>query len=268
MGAQSFVHSVDGIDWYCERRGQGSDIVLVPSGEGDCASFERVAEKLADQFTVLTFDMPGFSRTSVPADPADFAGAKIGEQVAALIRSLDVANATFYGCSSGGLAVLWLAINHADLVRNAIVHEVAFDVRYGEKGMAALAGDLASLDDATIVKYCKVLFSTIMNEDQDAWENLGPEYHQRLERNYANWVRRYVLGAPGLPIFAAEELKNRPITWTIGGLTPARAFFSNVLLTREAEIQIGLLNCRHFPQVSIPEALAEHIRASALQFLS
>ena len=46
--------------------------------------------------------MPGFSRTSVPADPADFAGAKIGEQVAALVRSLDVANATFYGCSAGG----------------------------------------------------------------------------------------------------------------------------------------------------------------------
>jgi len=267
MAAQSFVHSAHGIDWYCERRGQGPDIVLIPSGEGDCASFESVAEQLADQFTVLTFDMPGFSRTSVPVAPADFTVEKIGDQVAALVRSLDVSNATFYGCSSGGLAALHLAINHTDLVRNAIVHEVAFDVRYSEEGSASLGG-LASLDDATIVKYCKVLFSTIMNEDQDAWENLGPEYHRRLEGNYPNWVRHYVLNEPGRPIVAAEELKNLPITWTIGGLTPARAFFSNVLLTRDAEIRLGLLNCRHFPQVSIPEALAEHIRGSTLRFLS
>jgi len=33
-------------------------MVLVPSGEGDCSNFERVAAALADQFTVLTFDTP------------------------------------------------------------------------------------------------------------------------------------------------------------------------------------------------------------------
>ena len=156
--------------------------------------------------------------------------------------------------------MLRLAISHAELVRNVIVHELAFDVRYDEQGIAASTSALANLGDATIVRYCKTLFSTVMNEDQDAWERLGAGYHQRLEGNYANWVRHYVLSEPDRPAFVAEDLKNLEITWTIGGLTPARAFFSNVLLAREAEIPIGLLNCKHFPQVSIPEALSQHIR--------
>ena len=40
--------------------------MLVPSGEGDCGNFATVADALADEFTVLTFDIPGFSRSSVP----------------------------------------------------------------------------------------------------------------------------------------------------------------------------------------------------------
>lgn len=35
------------IDWYYEIRGRGAPIVLIPSGEGDCGSFERTAERLA-----------------------------------------------------------------------------------------------------------------------------------------------------------------------------------------------------------------------------
>ena len=49
------------------------------------------------------------------------------------------------------------------------------------------------------------------------------------------------------------------MTWTIGGLTPAARFFSNVVMAHGAGIQIGLLMCRHFPQVSIPGVLAHHI---------
>ena len=60
-----FEHHTDGIDWYCEQRGDGPPVVLVPSGGGDCASFDQAAAQLANQFSVLTFDMPGFSRSHV-----------------------------------------------------------------------------------------------------------------------------------------------------------------------------------------------------------
>ena len=129
MQRETFVHAAGGINWYCERRGQGQAVVLVPSGEGDCASFEAVATALADTFTVLTFDTPGFSRSGAPADAAQISVATLGDQVAALVRSLGIERATFYGCSSGGRAVLDLAVRHADLIRSAVVHEVATHLR-------------------------------------------------------------------------------------------------------------------------------------------
>jgi pimeloyl-ACP methyl ester carboxylesterase len=66
MTLQTFSQQAAGIDWYCEARGRGTHIVLIPSGEGDCGSFAHVADDLAEDFSVLTFDMPGFSRSGPP----------------------------------------------------------------------------------------------------------------------------------------------------------------------------------------------------------
>jgi pimeloyl-ACP methyl ester carboxylesterase len=90
-----FEHNAGGIDWYCEQRGEGPPVVLVPSGEGDCASFEKVAAQLANDFTVLTFDMPGFSRSHVRS-PDDVSVPKLADQIADLVESLSLCPATFY----------------------------------------------------------------------------------------------------------------------------------------------------------------------------
>ena len=254
MTVRCFQQKVDGIDWYCEMRGDGPPVVLVPSGEGDCASFDRVAAQLANEFTVLTFDMPGFSRSRAQTAD-DVSVSKLGDQIACLVNSLGTHPATFFGCSSGGVAVLDLVVGHADLVRNVVVHEVAM------AGAAALLADLLTLDDAAVVERCQFLFANMMNDDVAAWEALGDEYHARLAQNYVTWVRRYL--APGLlPSHSPEDLVGKPITWTIGGLTPAVTFLDNVVLAVKAGCPISPLMCKHFPQVSAPEMLAAHIRQS------
>ena len=92
---------------------------------------------------------------------------------------------------------------------------------------------------------------------------MGDTFHKRLERNYVTWVRRYVAGSRPARQLAPEDLRRRPVTWTIGGLTPAAAFLGNVAAAYAAGIQVGLLMCKHFPQVSIPEVLADHISKAA-----
>jgi pimeloyl-ACP methyl ester carboxylesterase len=97
----------------------------MPSGEGDCASFQTVAEALSNDFTVLTFDMPGFSRSGPPPEFRKVTATMLAGQVAALVSSLNLAPAAFYGCSWAGLVALSLVAQHPELVRNAIVHEAA-----------------------------------------------------------------------------------------------------------------------------------------------
>src|SRR5262245_66517631 len=77
----------------------------------------------------------------------------------------------------------------------------------------------------------------------------GASYQKESEINSNRYLRT----------FAPEELQRRPVTWTIGGLTPTERFFDNVVTAHAAGLQLGLLQCKHFPQVSIPEVLANHI---------
>ena len=244
--------------WHVEQRGSGPDIVLTPSGEGDCSSFETLARALAGDHRVTTFDTPGFSRSTTSGD-VEISMAALSGQVGRLVRALGIERATFYGCSSAGVAVLELAANDAPLVHRAVVHEAALS-EAGD-GRSPLAG-LIALDDAGISAACANLFKTMMNEDPVAWEALGEDYHRRLSVNYPVWVRQYGAGRKHAP-FDPSTLKDKPITWTIGGLTEARFFFSNVRLSRRAGIDLELLPCRHFPQVSIPAILADHIKVSA-----
>jgi hypothetical protein len=63
-------------------------------------------------------------------------------------------------------------------------------------------------------------------------------------------------------------MTDRPLDWTIGGLTPAMTFFSYIAVAASLGIPLGLLPCKHFPQVSIPDLLADHICGSALRHLT
>ena len=177
--------------------------MLIPSGEGDCGSFDKVAASLSGEFTVLTFDMPGFSRSSDPPDFGNYSMDRAASEVAALVRALGLGPATFYGCSSGGQVALRLAAEHPDLVRNVVIHEVPLAV-------TGAILELTKLADHEIVRACQDIFRNQMNENADAWDALGEAFHKRLERNYVTWVRRYVGQERIFRPFTAEELQRRP----------------------------------------------------------
>lgn len=252
------------IDWYYELTGRGSAVVLIPSGEGDCTSFRKVAMSLSSEFRVLTFDMPGFSRSSDPADFANYSMSRAAGEIAALLDALGLPPATIYGCSSGGHVALCLAAEHRALVRNVVVHEVAGmpNIAVPDLAAPAVTASLPSLPDSEIIRICKDRFRNELNEIPAPWDALGEAFHHRLERNYVTWARRYLV--PGRwRTFTTADLRQRPITWTVGALTPAQRAISNVAAARDAGLQIGLLPCRHFPQVTIPQVLASHIAGVA-----
>jgi pimeloyl-ACP methyl ester carboxylesterase len=104
----------DGIKWYCEQQGSGPNLILIPSGEGDCFSFSKTASLLSTTFTVTTFDTPGFSRTTAPDSIwENFTSLRIlSKQIVRLMDELSIDSAHFYGSSSDGAAVLGLIADH------------------------------------------------------------------------------------------------------------------------------------------------------------
>jgi len=268
MQIRTFKQKASDLDWYCELRGSGPTVVLIPSGEGDCGNFATVADALADEFTVLTFDMPGFSRSSVPPDFDKVTAPMLADQISALVKSLDLAPATFYGCSSGGQAVLSLVADHPDIVRNGIVHEAALskDVAWPDM-MESRFAQMNSLDDAGVLEACKDWFRNRMNGDPQAWDALGADYHRRLEKNYVTWVRRYFKAGVMDRSYNAEELTKRPIAWSIGGFSEVWSRIGDLRVAQRADIEVEIFRCKHFPQVEIPDVLTSHIRNHTRQHL-
>ncbi|GAB3318536.1 hypothetical protein GCM10027451_37520 [Geodermatophilus aquaeductus] len=50
---------VNGTTLYYERRGEGPSVLFIAGATGDAGHFRGVAEALADEFTVVTFDRRG-----------------------------------------------------------------------------------------------------------------------------------------------------------------------------------------------------------------
>ena len=237
----------NGIVWHTLRYGTGPDLILLPSGEGDTHTFAGILHQLARHFTLTTFDMPGFSRTTCPPEALEnLSASKLATQIVGLMDALEIPRASFFGCGSGGLVALTLAAEYSERVMGVVVHEVPLLTTNGLKS-GFPGGDLASLKrlgDAEAVEACREMFLRQMCEDESKWEGLPGDlagYHKRQESNYVTWVRHYVGKIERR--FEKQDLTKRPITWTVGGLTPAGMFWGTCLHDLRLQ-RAGLLTLR------------------------
>ncbi|PMD41584.1 alpha/beta-hydrolase [Hyaloscypha variabilis F] len=256
MARISQVETGDGISWHVEQSGSGPHLMLIPSGEGDCSSHDKVVAFLSTTFTITTFDLPGFSRSIAPPSAMEnVTPLVIAKQIIPLMDRLEIPSASIYGSSSGGLIGRALLVHYPQRVERLMIHEVPLSIPPGFE----IITQLVETDVRQVIAICQNIFSNVMNENQEAWEALGPEYHKRLEKNYVTWIRKYVESLP-FTEWNKDEIMSKPVFWTVGALSTMGPWFDNVVTACEAGITIGMLPCRHFPQVSIPEKMAEYIR--------
>ena len=58
--------AVNGASLYYERQGSGPPVLFIAGSTGDAGNFSRTADLLADEFTVVTYDRRGNSRSVRP----------------------------------------------------------------------------------------------------------------------------------------------------------------------------------------------------------
>ena len=141
LDVQKQMVQASGAELYCEVCGSGPAVLFVAGGSGDSGHFDRVKPELADDFTIITFDRRGCSRSPRPPGWTTTSLAEWADDAAALVDALALGRVTVFGTSLGATTTIELLIRHSEVVRSAILHEPVIwtvtQAYYEARGQAA-----------------------------------------------------------------------------------------------------------------------------------
>jgi pimeloyl-ACP methyl ester carboxylesterase len=117
---------VPGATLHYEVRGSGRVLLLICGGVYDAEGFDGLAEALAGDRTVVTYDRRGNSRSRLDGPPGMQSVEEHADDAYRLLAAVGVTEdepADVFGNSSGAQIALELAARHPELVRTAVAHE-------------------------------------------------------------------------------------------------------------------------------------------------
>jgi pimeloyl-ACP methyl ester carboxylesterase len=114
---------VPGASLYYEARGSGPVLLLIAGGPADAAVFADVARSLAKNYTVVTYDPRGNSRSSFEGAPEDWRADIHGDDAVRLLDAIGNGPAYVFGNSGGALVGLNLAARYPQRLRMLVAHE-------------------------------------------------------------------------------------------------------------------------------------------------
>src|SRR6266568_3355242 len=109
---------------YEEVRGAGPVLLMIPGGSGDAGGYARVAEALADRYTVVSYDRRGFgrSRAAEAVDDAERFATDV-EDARRLLDRYAGGPGYVFGSSSGAIIGLDLLARYPGRVATLVAHE-------------------------------------------------------------------------------------------------------------------------------------------------
>jgi pimeloyl-ACP methyl ester carboxylesterase len=111
-----------GVRLHCEVEGDGVPVVLLHGTGCDNRFWKLQREVYAEQYRVVTVDMRGAGRSDVPDDTTTYSSEVMADDVAALIRALDLPPVHLAGHSLGSCVAQQVGIRHPDVVRSLQLH--------------------------------------------------------------------------------------------------------------------------------------------------
>ncbi len=114
---------VNGTTLYHEVRGQGPPFLIISATPGESAYYTPVAEALADELTVVTYDRRGDLAQPRPAEPGQHGRARTGRRRRRTAGSTGPRAAAAFGLKSAAAFLADLKLRRPDLLTGAIFHE-------------------------------------------------------------------------------------------------------------------------------------------------
>jgi pimeloyl-ACP methyl ester carboxylesterase len=174
---------------FVTTRGAGPTMLLISGATGDAGDWTAVARMLASEFTVVTYDRRGMSRSPRPDGWTATSVAQQADDAAGLLRGLQLAPAVVVGQGDGGSIACELVAHHPGLVRQAVAYEPLLFAAI-EDGRRIVADRLASVEPVLVERGHRAAMEAFLRGTDDgsvdpALSSLDAEHLDRILDNGA-----------------------------------------------------------------------------------
>jgi pimeloyl-ACP methyl ester carboxylesterase len=258
--------AANGVRLYYELHGSGDPLVLVHGSWVDAADWRPVVEPLARSFRVLVYDRRGHSRSERPASQGSVD--EDGDDLAALLETLELGSAHVVTNSFGGNVALRLAARRPELFRSLCCHEPPLFALLGDDpdgqailkrtghSLQSIAGLIAAGDHEAAGRQ----FVEEVVLEPGAWDGLPRELRDVIVQNAPTFLDELQDPGQGQIDEAALARLEVPVHLTIGeGAPPFFATVAERLATLIPGATIETVAGGHAPQNEAPERYAEVI---------
>ncbi|MEO8612855.1 MAG: alpha/beta hydrolase [Chloroflexota bacterium] len=114
--------TTEGDSLFYEVRGQGQALLMIPPAGGDGWQYAFVADILADEYKVITYDRRANGRSTMNA-PQNFTISQQSRDAVAVLHAVGEESAFVFGNSSAAVIALDMAKTQPQAIRAAVVHE-------------------------------------------------------------------------------------------------------------------------------------------------
>ena len=250
-------------DLYWEARGSGPAVLLIPGTPGYGGQFARLADELAVDHLVITYDRRGTARSGAAVGWSETNVAEQADDAAAVLAAVGVASAMVFGTSNGALVALELALRHPGRVGRVIVHEAPLMSVLEDPGSVASAiGSVIGPamekggPDAALEAFLRFAYGDPV---VDAWTR------ELRDAMLADAAMIFSVEMPGFQAYRpdGDRLEASPVPVTVlVGEDQQLPFFHEAAewLAERAATEIRRSPGAHGPQFTAPAQLADALR--------
>ncbi|MBT3494392.1 MAG: alpha/beta hydrolase [Rhodospirillaceae bacterium] len=124
----------EGAKLYYEEAGSGDAIIFVHEFADDFRSWEPQVRFFSRRYRCVSFNARGYPPSDVPSDPALYSQDMAADDIAAVMRGLNIDKAHVVGCSMGAFATLHFGMRYGDMARSLVVVGCGYGAKKDTRG--------------------------------------------------------------------------------------------------------------------------------------